>query len=117
MFKGKQQMEPKKLSSYHTSDEVLTLTSEHLSSEDSFDRKFKAKFYPYNQIFEQPEEYLIEFKGKQQMGQKRSHQNKLKINCLLSLLKIHLLNIASRPNYRPILINLIKVLNNHKKNC
>ena len=77
-------MEPKRLSSYHTSDEVLTLTSEHLSSEDSFDRKFKAKFYPYNQIFEQPEEYLIEFKGKQQMGQKTFSSEQIE-NKLLTL--------------------------------
>ena len=43
-------------------NEVLTITSENPSSEDHFDRKFQDNIYPSNQIFEQPEEKLTEFK-------------------------------------------------------
>ena len=49
-------MEPKTLSSEHIKKEVLTITSEHPSSEEKFDRKFQSKITPYNQKFEQPEE-------------------------------------------------------------
>ena len=48
-------MEPKKFSSEHIKNEVLTLTYEQPSSEDSFERKFQAKISPSNQTFEQPE--------------------------------------------------------------
>ena len=44
------------------------------------------------------------------------HQNPLKIKCLLSLLKLHLLKISLRPNSRPSLINMIRFLNNQKDN-
>ena len=55
-FKGKQQMEPNKLSSEHIENEVLTLTSKTLSSEDCLETKLQAKFNKSDQIFEQPEE-------------------------------------------------------------
>ena len=48
-------------------NEVLTITSEHPYSEDKFERKFQDMISPYNQSFEQPEEELIEFNGKQHM--------------------------------------------------
>ena len=48
-------MEPNKLSSEHIKNEVLTLTSETLSSEDYFETKLQAKFYISDHIFEQPE--------------------------------------------------------------
>ena len=37
------------------SNEVLTITSEHPSSEDHFETKFQDNISPYNQIFEQAE--------------------------------------------------------------
>ena len=43
---------------------MLTITSEHPSFEDHFERKFQAKISPPDQIFEKQEEELIEFKGK-----------------------------------------------------
>ena len=55
-FKGKQQMEPNKLSSEHIENEVLTLTSKTLSSEDCLETKLQAKFNKSDPIFEQPEE-------------------------------------------------------------
>ena len=36
-------------------NEVLTITSEHTSSEDHFERKSQYNISPYNQSFEQPE--------------------------------------------------------------
>ena len=66
-FNGKQQMEPSTFSSEQLKNEVLTITSEHPSSKDNFERKFQSKLSPSNQFFEQPEEELIEFEGKQQM--------------------------------------------------
>ena len=60
-------MEPNKFSLEHIKNEVLTLTSDNPYYEDDFERKFQAKFSPYNQIFEHPEEELIGSKGKQQM--------------------------------------------------
>ena len=48
-------------------NEVLTITYEHPSSEYNFERKFQDKISPYNHIFGQPEEELIEFNGEQQM--------------------------------------------------
>ena len=44
------------------------------------------------------------------------HQYTLKVKCLLSLLKLNILKITMRPNYRPSMINLIKILNNQKNN-
>ena len=37
-------------------NEVLTITSEHPSSEYNFEVKFQDKISPFNQSFEQPEE-------------------------------------------------------------
>ena len=45
----------KKSSSGTIQNEVLTVTSEHLSSKDQFERKLKDNISPYNQSFEQPE--------------------------------------------------------------
>ena len=52
----------KKSSSEPIKNEVLTITSEHPSSEDQFERKFQAKVSTYDQIFEKQEEELKEFK-------------------------------------------------------
>ena len=46
---------------------MLDITSEPPSSEDNLERKFQYNIPPSNQIFEQTEEELIDFKGKQQM--------------------------------------------------
>ena len=48
-------------------NKVITLNSEISYSEDNFEGKFQSNITPSNQIFEQPEEELIKFKGKQQM--------------------------------------------------
>ena len=40
---------------------MLTITSGHPSSEYNLKRKLKAKLSPSNQIFEQPEEELMDF--------------------------------------------------------
>ena len=60
-FKGKQQMETNKFSSEHIENEVLTLTSKTSSSEDCFETKLQSKFDKSDQIFEQPEEELMDF--------------------------------------------------------
>ena len=45
-------------------NEVLTITSEHTSSEYHFDRKFQSKIYSSDQTFENYKEEFIKFKGK-----------------------------------------------------
>ena len=40
---------------------MLTLTYENLSCEDCFDNKLGAKFDKSDQIFDQPEEELMDF--------------------------------------------------------
>ena len=71
-------MKSNKFSLDHTKNEVLTLTSEHPSYEGNFQSKFQANFSPYNQCFEQPEEELIEFDGKQQMESKKLSSEHIK---------------------------------------
>ena len=51
--------------SEHIQNEVVTINSEHVSSEGHFERKFQAKIFPSDKSFEKKEEELIEFKGKQ----------------------------------------------------
>ena len=51
----KYQIEPKKFSSEHIKNEVLTLTSETSSTKDCFETKLQAKFYKNNEVLEQPE--------------------------------------------------------------
>ena len=58
-------MEPNKFSSEHFTNEVLTFTSEHPSSEDNFESKFQTNLSPTNQIYEQPEEKLMNFMEQQ----------------------------------------------------
>ena len=41
---------------------MLTLTSENPPSKNHFERKFRAKISPYDQIFEEQEKQLIELK-------------------------------------------------------
>ena len=45
-------------------NQVLNITSEHLYSEDQFDRKLQANISPSGQKIEKKEEELIEFKEK-----------------------------------------------------
>ena len=44
-LKVKQQMEPKHFSLEHIKNEVLTINSEHPSSEDNFGSKFQDKIF------------------------------------------------------------------------
>ena len=53
-FNEKQNDKLRKFSSEHIQNEVLTLTSGTLYSEDWFERKSQAKLSPSNQSFEQP---------------------------------------------------------------
>ena len=48
-------MYPNKFSSEHIKNKVITLTSEHPYYEDNFERKFQAKIYPSDQVFEKQE--------------------------------------------------------------
>ena len=54
-------MYPNKLSSEQIKNRMFTLNSETLSSEDYFETKFQTKFDKSDQIFEQPEEKLMDF--------------------------------------------------------
>ena len=54
-------MDPKNFSSEHIINKMFTLTFEALSSEDFFENKLQAKFDKFDQIFEQPEEELMDF--------------------------------------------------------
>ena len=60
-FKVEQQMEPNKFSSEHIKNEVLTFTSETLSSEDCIQTKLQTKLDIYDKISEQPEEEFMYF--------------------------------------------------------
>ena len=55
-------MESNVFSSQHIQNEVLTITSEHPSSEYNFESKSQANISPSDKSFENPEEELIEFK-------------------------------------------------------
>ena len=46
----------------HIQNGVITINSEHPSSEYHFERKFQANISPSDQTFEKKEEELIEFK-------------------------------------------------------
>ena len=86
----------------------------------------------YDQIFKQIEEKLQQLRENQHVeidncasqrilkfqnrNQKHSHQNTLKAKWLLSPLKLHPLKITLITNFNPILVHLIKVLINNKKN-
>ena len=54
-------------SSKHIQNKVLAITSEHPYSEDHFERKFQAKIYSSDQIFEIKWKKLIKFKGEKHM--------------------------------------------------
>ena len=54
-------MDPKKFSSEHIENKMVTLTSEILSYEDYFETKLQAKFDKFDQNFKQPEEELMDF--------------------------------------------------------
>ena len=60
-IKGEQQMEPRKFSSEHTEDKIITLPYETLFSEDCFENRLQDKFDKSDNIFEQPEEELMDF--------------------------------------------------------
>ena len=48
-------MEPNKFSLEHIENELVTITTETLSSEGFFETKIQAEFDKYDQIFDQPE--------------------------------------------------------------
>ena len=52
-------MDPNFFSSEHIKNKMVTLTSETLSSDDWFDTKLHTEFYKSDQIFDQPEEKLM----------------------------------------------------------
>ena len=54
-------MDQNKISWEHIENKMVTLTSETLSFEYCFETKLQAKFDKYDQIFEQPEEELMNF--------------------------------------------------------
>ena len=54
-------MDPNNLSSENIENKMVTITSENLSSQDCFETKPQAKFDKFDQIFEQPEEELVDF--------------------------------------------------------
>ena len=58
-------MEPKTFSLEHIENKFLTLTSKNLSSEDFLETKIQAMFDKSDQIFEQTEEYLVDFMEQQ----------------------------------------------------
>ena len=64
-------MEPHKFSLKHITNVVLTLTSEHSSSEDNFEGKLQAKIYSSNQKFEQKGEELMNFMEEQNQESKQ----------------------------------------------
>ena len=57
---------------------MLTLNYEPSSSEDCFETKLQAKFDKSDQIFEQPEEELVELKVKQQMDENKLSSESIK---------------------------------------
>ena len=50
--------------SEHIQNEVLTINSEQPSSEDRIERKFQAKFSPYEQSFEKPRRIINVVQGR-----------------------------------------------------
>ena len=58
-------MDPNKFLSEHITNKMVTFTSETFSSEDCFETKLQAKFDKSDQIFEQPEEELVDFMEQQ----------------------------------------------------
>ena len=67
---------------------MLTITSKNPSSEDNFERNFQANMYPPDHIFDQPEEKLIELKGKQKMEPNKFPSEHIK-NEVLTLTSEH----------------------------
>ena len=63
-------------------NEVITITSDNPYSEDNFERKLKAKLPPSNKLFSQPEEELLEFRGKQHMEPNKLSSEHIKIEFL-----------------------------------
>ena len=53
---------------------MITIASESSSSEDWFETKIQAKFDKYDQMFEQPEEQLMDFM--EQQHQELKHNEK-----------------------------------------
>ena len=71
-FKGKQQTEPKNFLSEHIENELLTLNVGTSSFEDFLETKLQAKFDKSDQIFEQPEEELMDFMEQQNQQPKQT---------------------------------------------
>ena len=64
-FNGEQQMDPNKFSSEHIENEMVTTTSETLSSEECFETKPQSKFDKSDKCFEELEEGLMDFMEQQ----------------------------------------------------
>ena len=64
-FNGEQQMDPNKFSSEHIENEMVTITSETLSSEEWFETKLQSKFDKSDKCFEELEEGLMDFMEQQ----------------------------------------------------
>ena len=95
---------------------MLTVTSENEFFDHYLKSKFQDKIYSYDQGFEKHEEKLIEFKGKHHDELRKFHQDTFKMKCLLSPLKIHIMNITLIENSKPRSIHLIRFSNNLKNN-
>ena len=61
-FKEEKNYGLRKISSGPIKNEVLTINSEHPSSEDHFERRLQANISPFGQSFENQEEKFIDFK-------------------------------------------------------
>ena len=59
---------------------MLNLTSEPSSSEDCFETKLQANLDKSNQIFKQPEEYLVNFMEQQHQESKNIEEELVPLN-------------------------------------
>ena len=88
-------------------NEVLTISSEHPSSEYRFERKFQDRIYPSDQRLNNQNKNWYISRENNRWSQTSYQQNTLKIKWSLSLLKLYLMKTSLRLNSRPSLINLI----------
>ena len=73
---------------------MLNITSEHLSSDDYFEKKLQANISPYDHFFEKQEEQLIDFKGKQHMESNMFSSKHIKNKVLTSTSEINILKMT-----------------------
>ena len=75
---------------------MLTITSEHPSYSDHFERKFQDKISPSDQSFEEHEEELMEFKEEQHDELKKLSLGLIKNEVITINSEIHILKITLR---------------------